>query len=48
MIAKIVNGGDFAGAVNYILHSKKAAEILVGEAKCKDCPELEAMQKTKV
>jgi len=31
MIAKIVTGGDFAGAVNYILDSKKAAEILVGE-----------------
>lgn len=31
MIAKIVTGGDFAGAVNYILDSKKAAEILLGE-----------------
>ena len=31
MIAKIVTGGDFAGAVNYILDTKKAAEILVGE-----------------
>jgi len=31
MIAKIVTGGDFAGAVNYILDLKKAAEILQGE-----------------
>ncbi len=28
MIAKIVTGGDFAGAVIYILDSKKAAEII--------------------
>ncbi len=31
MIAKITTGGDFAGAVNYILDSKKAAELLIGE-----------------
>ena len=31
MIAKITTGGDFAGAVNYILDPKKAAELLMGE-----------------
>ncbi len=31
MIAKITTGGDFAGAVNYILDPKKAAELLIGE-----------------
>jgi len=31
MIAKITTGGDFAGAVNYILDPKKAAELLTGE-----------------
>ncbi len=31
MIAKITTGGDFAGAVNYILDSKKAPELLIGE-----------------
>ena len=31
MIAKITAGGDFAGAVNYILDPKKAAELLIGE-----------------
>jgi hypothetical protein len=31
MIAKIVTGGNFAGAVNYILDEKKSAELLTGE-----------------
>ncbi len=31
MIAKITTGGDFAGAVEYILDPKKAAELLIGE-----------------
>jgi len=31
MIAKITTGGDFAGAVEYILDPKKAAELLMGE-----------------
>ncbi len=31
MIAKITTGGDFAGAVEYILDPKKAAELLLGE-----------------
>lgn len=31
MIAKITTGGDFAGAVDYILDPKKAAELLMGE-----------------
>lgn len=31
MIAKITTGGDFPGAVNYILDPKKAAELLMGE-----------------
>ncbi len=31
MIAKITTGGGFAGAVNYILDPKKAAELLIGE-----------------
>nr|WP_203532574.1 hypothetical protein [Draconibacterium halophilum] len=31
MIAKITTGGDFAGALNYILDPKKAAELLIGE-----------------
>ena len=31
MIAKITTGGDFTGAVEYILDPKKAAELLLGE-----------------
>ena len=31
MIAKITTGGDFNGAVNYILDPKKAPELLIGE-----------------
>nr|WP_319570433.1 hypothetical protein [uncultured Draconibacterium sp.] len=31
MIAKITTSGDFAGAVEYILDPKKAAELLIGE-----------------